>query len=75
MRREAGIEIPHARLTRDVVRRLPEEFVTREGTDYGQVERTLEQKVKALIARIECGEAKILYDCDSETTNIVLRNP
>lgn len=72
MRREAGIEIPHTRLARDVVQRLAEEFVTREGTDYGQVERTLEQKVKALIARIESGEAKILYDCDSETTNVVL---
>lgn len=75
MRRETGIEIPHARLARDVVRRLAEEFVTREGTDYGQVERTLEQKVTALIACIERGEARILYDCDSETTNVVLRKP
>jgi len=72
MRGESGIEIPHTHLTRDVVRRLAEEFVTREGTDYGRVEKTLEQKVTALIRQIERGEARILYDRDSETTNIVL---
>lgn len=69
-----GIEIPHTHLTRQVLRRLVEEFVTREGTDYGKVERTLEEKVTGLVRRIERGEAVILYDSESETTNIVDRD-
>lgn len=74
MRTERGIEIPHTHLTRRVLHRLAEEFVTREGTDYGQVEKSLEEKVAALVRQIERGDAVILYDHESETTNVVLRD-
>ena len=47
------------------------EFVTRAGTDYGAVEKTLEEKVADVTRQLETGEAAIVYDAESETIDIV----
>jgi uncharacterized protein len=66
-----GIVVLHTRLTPAALRGLLEEFVTRDGTDYGPAERTLDQKVAALMHQLERGEAAIVYDTESQTTGIV----
>lgn len=63
--------VPYARLAADVLRRLAEEFVTRDGTDYGTMERTIEEKVANLRRLFERGEAAIVYDAESDTINVV----
>jgi len=50
---------------------LAEDFVTRDGTDYGLVEKTLDQKVAALLQQLDQGQAKIFFDTETETINIV----
>ena len=65
--------VPHDRLTPEALRSLAEEFVTREGTDYGLVERSFEVKVQALLRQIARGEAVIVYDGASDSTHIVRR--
>ena len=74
MLHEDGVEVPHTLLTPAALRSLAEEFVTRDGTDYGQVEKTLEEKVAALMRQLERGEAAILYDSESQTISIVPRH-
>ena len=69
------VEVPHAQLAPDVLRRLIEEFVTRDGTDYGAVERTLEEKVAVVLAQLDAGEAAVVVDTESETVDIVARRP
>ena len=71
---ENGVEVPHTHLTPEALRSLTEEFVTRDGTDYGPVEKTLAEKVAALMRQLERGEAAILYDAESRTINIVPRH-
>ena len=71
--REHGVEVPYARLSADVLRRVAEEFVTRDGTDYGAAEKPLEEKVTDVTRQLECGEAAIVYDAESDTINIVPR--
>ena len=66
-----GATVPHERLSPDALRRVVEEFVTREGTEYGAVDVTLDAKVKAVIRQIERGDVVILHDAESETVNIV----
>jgi uncharacterized protein len=66
-----GVVVPHTQLSPEALRGLAEEFVTRDGTDYGQVERTLEQKVAALIRELERGAAVIVYDSESDSASIV----
>ena len=39
------IEVPYDSLNPDTLRAVVEEFITRNGTDYGEREKTLEQKV------------------------------
>ena len=66
------VEIPFDRLSADAVDRLVEEFVSRAGTDYGEVERSLESKRDQVLAQLRRGEATILFDPESESANIVL---
>ena len=70
---ETGVEVPYARIAPELLHRLAEEFVTRDGTDYGTAEKTLEQKVADVMRQLQRGEAAVVYDAESETTNIVPR--
>ncbi len=65
------MEIPWRRLEPETLRRVLEEFVTREGTDYGQGEFTLEQKVQHVLRQLSRGEAILAFDPDSETCQIL----
>ena len=69
------VEVPHGQLAPEVLRRLIEEFVTRDGTDYGAVERTLGQKVAAVMQQLEAGELAIVVDVEHEAIDIVTRPP
>jgi len=66
--------VPYTRLAPETLRRLAAEYVTRDGTDYGAIERTLEEKVDRLLRQLERGEAAIVYDEATETINIVPRD-
>jgi hypothetical protein len=72
---ERRIDVPHAQLAPEVLRRLVEEFVTRDGTDYGAIERTLAEKVAVVMQQLETGEVAIVVDTESETVDIVARRP
>lgn len=67
----AGILIPKDALSRETLLGLIEEFVTREGTDYGHHDPQLSLKVQSVEALLESGDAVIVFDRESETTNIL----
>lgn len=67
-----AVEVPRAALSEAALRGLVESFVLREGTDYGAVERTHEQKVADVLRQLERGEARIEFDPSSESVNIVV---
>ena len=54
------IDVPHTSLRPDTLRRVIEEFVSRDGTDYGDVEKTLDQKITDVLWQLERGEAKVV---------------
>jgi hypothetical protein len=58
-------------LSAEALRGLIEEFVTREGTDYGRREKNLDEKVEDVERQLGSGEAEILYDVVDERANIV----
>lgn len=68
-----GIEVPYKRLSPDALEGLIEEFVTREGTDYGHAEQPFDKKVASVVRQLESGRAVVLYDPDAGTCNIVTR--
>ena len=71
----SGIEVPYNQLKPDTLRTLVEDFITREGTDYGEVEVALETKIMQVMSQLRKGEAAIVYDEKSETCDIVPRIP
>jgi uncharacterized protein YheU (UPF0270 family) len=68
---EKPVEIPYQKLAPEILRALVEEFITREGTDYGLEEKTLEDKVSDVMRQLERGDAKIVFELETETANIV----
>ena len=67
-----GIELSPGDLSPEALRGLVEEFVSREGTDYGHQDRSLESKVAAVLRQLESGEARIVFDLASESASIVM---
>jgi len=63
--------IPFANLSKEALHGVIEEFVTRDGTDYGIVEPELEQKIDRVLKQLKSGDAFIVYDETTTTTNIV----
>ena len=67
---EDYMQIPHTALGSQTLRSLIEEYITREGTDYGR-ESELEEKVKRVMAQLEKGKAHITFDAESETCTLI----
>lgn len=66
------VVVPMTALPPDTLRALVEEFVTRDGTDYGTYERSLEDKMRDVMRQLARDEARIVYDPGSQTANIVV---
>ena len=64
--------IPYDQLEVDTLTRLIEDFVTRDGTDYGSSEKTVDQKVDDVMRQLRRGEVKIMVDTETGTTNVVV---
>lgn len=58
-------------LSPEALRGVLEEFVTREGTDYGLHEKTLEDKIQDVQRQLDSGEARIVYDMEEDRVHIV----
>lgn len=67
------VAVPAQRLQEDVLQALLEEYATRDGTDYGEQERTLDDKVGRLRRLLQAGELQLLYDLESEHWDLVPR--
>ncbi|HEY6484005.1 MAG TPA: YheU family protein [Steroidobacteraceae bacterium] len=63
--------IPHDALAPETLRAVIESFVLREGTDYGERELSLEAKRARVHRQLERGEARIVFDPDSQSIDIV----
>ncbi|MGH0031617.1 MAG: YheU family protein [Myxococcota bacterium] len=66
------IRLEADQLTRAALRGLVEEFVTRDGTDYGAVEQSLDAKIAQVERQIAAGEVVIVFDPESESANLAL---
>lgn len=63
--------IPYQDLPEDTLARLLEEIATRDGTDYGAEEFTLEAKVSHLQQALNSKKAVLWFDQESESCAVV----
>ena len=63
--------IPYEQINPDALRGLVEEFVTRDGTDYGWNDTSLATKVSQVLQQIKQGLVVIVYDSETQSCNII----
>ncbi|HEY5975385.1 MAG TPA: YheU family protein [Geobacteraceae bacterium] len=68
---EEGVEIPLDRLDPETLRRLVEEFVTREWEEVGDAHHTLDDKIAQVIQQLRDRRARVVFDLTTNSCNIV----
>ncbi len=58
-------------LSQEALQGLIEAFITREGTDYGMHEVSLEDKVQQIKALLRTGDVLIIFDAGTESTTLM----
>ena len=59
-------------LSLEALQGVIEEFISRAGTDYGEIEASAETKFRQVKYKLETGSAVLIFDEETETTNIFL---
>ena len=67
-----AVAVPYTELSSQALRGVIESFVLREGTEYGERDHSLDEKVAAVIAQLERGEARIMYEPESSTIELIV---
>lgn len=65
--------IPPNELNPDVLYSIAESFITRDGTDYGEFELSLAQKVDQLIPQIKRGDVLVVFDPETESVSLLTK--
>jgi len=63
--------IPYKQVSTDALQGLVEEFIHREGTDYGLVEASLTSKVAQVMLQLERDEVQVVFDAMSESASLM----
>lgn len=65
--------IPYTALSEEALQALLEDFVTRDGTDYGWQEMSMQEKATHLFELLRRGELLISYNDDTQSCGLVTR--
>jgi uncharacterized protein YheU (UPF0270 family) len=65
------MNIPITDLTEDVLLNIIEGFVLREGTEYGEADVSLSEKVQQVLVQLRLGDVLLVYSELHETVNII----
>ena len=68
---EDGLEIPYQQINPETLRRMIQEFVSRDGADWGDVGCSLEDKVDQVLQQLHHKQVKVVFDLRSQTANII----
>ncbi len=68
---ESPVEVPWTELPAATMRAVAEEFCTRDGTDYAEVELSLDERVALLMGQLESGSARLVFEATTQSLGIV----
>lgn len=68
------VRVPYDQLSPETLEAVIEEFVTREGTDYGKTDVSFERKIESVRRQIETGKVLIVFDESMQSCNILSRD-
>ena len=61
-----GMRVPHRNISPIALRAVVEEFVTRDGTDYSDIER----RVAIVLRQLDLGQVNLYFDHNTQTCTI-----
>ncbi len=67
------VEVPYKQIEPEALRSLIEEYISRDGTFYGDKVMPMDQKVDMVIGQLESGEATITWNLSLQTGDIALK--
>jgi len=59
------------RLSQEALEGIVDDYIVREGTDYGHRDIPLVEKRRQVLAEIEAGRARIVFDPETRSTTVV----
>lgn len=68
---ENGVVVPMERINPETLRKMVEEFVTREWSDLADSDFTFDDKIEQVMQQLKENRIKIVFDLTSETCNII----
>jgi len=68
---EKGVDVPYEQIDPETLRNMIQEFVTRDGSDWGDPGGALEDKIAQVLKQLKNKQVKVVFDLKSETANIV----
>jgi uncharacterized protein YheU (UPF0270 family) len=66
--------IPYNAISEAALQALIEDFVTRDGTDYGEDEKSTRQKAEHLLALLKAGDLLITYNEVTEDCGLISKD-
>ena len=67
------IEVPASELPPETLRAIIESFIMREGTDYGDAEYSLDNKVDQVRRQLDRGDVLLMWDEVLESCNLITK--
>lgn len=68
---ENGVVVPMERINPETLRKMVEEFVTREWSDLADSDFTFDEKIEQVMLQLKENRIKIVFDLTSESCNII----
>lgn len=65
------IDVPYEQLDPQTLRRMIEEFITAEWSDFGAEHSELEGKIDQVLKQLKKKRAKVVFNLESKAANIV----
>ena len=71
--KEEGVEIPYQEINPETLRNMIEDFVSRDGSDWGDAGGSMEVKIEQVLRQFKTGKIKVVFDLTSQSANIILK--
>ena len=68
---EEYTKIPYDKLSKEALQGVVEEFINREGTDYGLIEASFSEKCDQVLAQIKQGDVLVVFDHGSQSVGVM----
>jgi uncharacterized protein YheU (UPF0270 family) len=65
------MDIPLEKLSAEALEGVIDDYILREGTDYGLQEVPLDKKRSDILRQLQNGKAKIVFDAETESITLV----